>query len=239
MVVIKDRKKSPAFSHLEDQPGVRTLQFDQLWPPASISKTANESDNQDSLLSSANSSHHTHAEYSAAEIEAMTKIQHLWRSVFLKIRNRRSYVSIPLYRVTARFFNLGAQCADTVRRGDRKAIQKLLLSHGVALSLRLETANALLSKLQQDAMSCIESVELVQDVDRSVDDVLCRNRDVEALLKKAEEKLSDEYLERVVKEGVSCVLEQALKEVQEVMTEVEKGTLEARRMVDALLRNCT
>ena len=239
VIVIKDRKKRHAFLNLEGQPGVRTLSFEILCPPAPTSTATSDSAGQNALSASAGGLHGAHDQYSPAETEATNKIQRIWRSVSVKIKNRRSYVSIPECRATARLFNLGAQNPDIVNAGDRKAIRRLLLSHGVALSLRLETAKELLSKLQEDTMTCIEKVDISQAVEKSVDDVLCRNGDVEALLLKAEGNMSDECVARVVETGVLSVLEKALKDVEGVLAEAEQGMLETRGMLDVMAPKCT
>lgn len=85
-------------------------------------------------------------------------------------------------------------------------------------------------------MTCIENVEIGQGVDRSVDEILCRIRDAEASLEKAEGKMSDECLAAVVRMGEVSVVEEAIGDVDGVVGEAERGMLEARRMVDGLLR---
>lgn len=232
VVVFKDRKKGHAFSNLERQPGVRTILFDQLFPRAPDSAVADDSAYQHALPTSTDGAHE---QYSAAETEAMIKIQRLWRSCSLKIKKRHSYVSVPECRVTARFFNLVAQCPITVTSGNRTAIRKLLVSHGVALSLRLGTAKGLLSKLKKDSETCIENVEISQGVDESVDDIIRRNRDVEGLLDKAEEKMSDECVAGLVKLGVLQVLEKAIKDVEGILAEAEQVMLKTRKILDAVV----
>ena len=234
VVVIKDRKKGHAFSKLEHQPGVTTLPFDQLCPPAPTSAAANSPVDQDALANSANGTNGAQDQYSIKETEAITKIQHLWRSVSLKIKNRRSYVSTPACRALAHFFNLGAQCADTVNSGDRKAMRKLLLSRGVELSLRLDTAKELLSTSQEATMACLENVEIAQGVYQSLDEILCHNRDAEALLDKAEEKMLDQCLVGLVNPGVLSLLQEALEAVEEIVIKVEQSMLETRKMIDAV-----
>lgn len=236
VVIIKDRKKGPAFSNLEHQPSVRTIQFDQLCPRTPISAAADKSASEDARSTSLDSAR---GQYSTAETEAIVKIQRLWRSCSLKIVSRRSYVSVPVNRATARFFNLGAQCPATATKGDWNAIRKLLVSQGVALYLRLDTAKELLSKLEKDAMTCIQNVEITQGVDESVDRILCRNRDVKASLEKAEEKITDECLVGLVKLGVPSVLEKTMKDVEDIVAGSEQEMLETRIMVDAVSRNCT
>ena len=102
----------------------------------------------------------------------------------------------------------------------------------------LDTARDLLSKLQKDAMECVESVEISQGVDQSVDDILGRNRHVEELLEKAEETMRNEYLAGLMTQGVPSVLEKAMKEVADVVAGAELQMLETRKMVDAVSRVC-
>lgn len=234
MVVIKDRKKGAAFSKLEHQPGVTTVPFDQLCLPAPTSAAANNPDDQGTLTTSANGVHGAQDQYSTTETEAITKIQRLWRSVTLKIKKRRSYASTPACRALARFFNLGAQCADTINSGDRQAIRKLLLSHGVPLSVRLDNAKTSLKKSQEDAMTCLVNIEISQGVDESVDAILCHNRDAEALLDKAGEKMSDQCLIELVNQGMLSLLEVAFKAVEEIAAEVEQTMLETKKMLDTV-----
>lgn len=236
VVVIKDRKKGPAFSNLAHQPGVRTVPFSQLCPPAPTSAAADNLTSQHVLPTSVDSAHE---QYSTVETEAMIKIQHLWRSCSLKIKRRRSYVSVPVCRATARLFYLGAQCPASVTSGDRKAITKLLVSQGVALSLRVDIARDLRSKLEKDADTCMLNVEISQGVDESVDDILCRNRDVKDLLEKAEEKMSDECLSGLIHLGLLSLLEKVMKDVDKIVAKAEDEMLEARKMIDGVSHNCT
>lgn len=236
VVVIKDRNKSPAFAHLEHQPGVTTVAFDHLCPRPRNSAAADDSPYQSTLPTSADGAQE---QYSTAETEAMIKIQRLWRSCSVKINRRRSYVSVPVHRATARFFNLGAQCFATVTSGNWKAILKLCMSHGVALSLRLDSATGLLSKLQEDAMTCIENVEISPGVDRSVDYVLGLNRDVDVLLQKAKVMISDGVLAAVVQLGDVSLLEGVMMDVEALVAEAECGLLETEKIIVAVSNNST
>ena len=228
VVVIKDRKKGAAFSNLEQHHSVRTVSFDELCPSATTSRAADSSINQSSEASIDDA----HEQYNIAEIDGIIKIQRLWRSCFVKIKNRRSYVSVPVCRATTLFFNLGAQIPSAVISGDQKAMKKLLLSHGVALSLRLDTAKGLLVDLKKDAMTCIENVELSQDVDKAVDDMICQNNGVEVLLQKAEGKMENECLVEMLKLGVLHVLENTLKAAEDLVVEAEQGMSETRKILD-------
>ena len=234
VVVIRDQTKGSPFHNLEHQPGVRIVAFDQLYPSVPTPAAAGTSSEQTPHSAPADGADAADDQYSTEETEAMIKIQRLWRSVSAKIKTRRSYVSIPLCRATARFFNLGAQCPDSVHGGARKAIRKVLLSLGVGLALRLDGAKGLLSELQEDAMRCIVNVEIDQGVDKAVDEILCRNRDVEILVGKAEENMGDEYLTGLVKEGDPSVLEKELKNVERVITDIERNMRETRKMIDTV-----
>lgn len=234
MVVITDRTKGSPFHNLEHQPGVRTVTFDQLYPSLPTPEVVATSSEQAPHSASADDTDTADDQYSPEETEAMIKIQRLWRSVSTTIKNRRSYVSDPLCRAMARFFNIGAQCPDSVHGGARKAIRKSLLSQFVGLALRLDGAKGLLSGLQEDAMRCIENVEIDQGVDKSVDEILCRNRDVEALLEEAEDKMSEEHLTGLVREGVPAALEQMFKDVEDICTEIEEIMRETRKMLGAV-----
>lgn len=231
VVVIKDRKKGLAFSNIENQPGVSTVPFDQLCPQAPTTAAIENLASQVALPTSTDSAHE---QYSTAETEAMIKVQRLWRSCSVKIKSRRSYVAVPVCQAIVRFFNLGSQIPATIISGDQKAFRKLLLSDAVALSLRLDTVKSLLSDLQKDTMTCIESVELSQGVDKDVDDMICQNKDVEVSLEKAEEKMSNEYLLGLLKLGVLHVLENAMKFVEDTLVEAEQGMLETRKILDAV-----
>lgn len=179
-----------------------------------------------------------HGQYGTAETEAMINIQRLWRTCSLRIKNRRSYVSVPVCRATARFFNLGAQHPTTVANETQKAIRKLLVSHGVALSLRLDTARVQLSQSQKDAVSCAEKLELSTGLFEAVDDVLHRNRVVETLLEQAKEMMSDERLVGPVKLGELSLLEKTMEEIEGVIVNAEQSMLETRKIVDTVSRDC-
>ena len=231
VVVIRNRTKGSPFHNLEHQPGVRTVTFDQLYPSIPTPAAAGISSEQPLDSAPVDGADAADDQYSAEETEAMIKIQRLWRSVSAKIKTRRSYVSIPLCRATARFFNLGAQCPDSVHGGTRNAIRKVLLSQGVGLALRLDGAKGLLSELQEDAMRCIVDVEIDRGVDQSVDEILCRTRDVEALLGEAEDKMSEDCLVGLVMDGVRSSLEKAFTDVNFLMVEIEESMQETRRMI--------
>ena len=240
VVVVKDRKKGPIFSNLEGQPGVKTVPFDHLFPPAPTSTVTQTPTGQNAHTTPpANAEEGTHNQYSAAETEAMIKIQQLGRSVSLKIKKRRSYIPIPECRALARFFNL-CPTIPTVPKANQKAIRKLLLSQAVALSLRLDAAKAQLAKVQEDTMTLIENVLIVEGVDKSVDDILCRNREVESLMGKAERNLSDQVIKDMVATGDLVALEKTMKEdVRGAIVEAERLMSETGEMIEAVSRKCT
>lgn len=236
VVVIKDGIKGSAFSHLEHQPGVRTIPLEQLCPPVTVSAPGNTSGAQETLLQTTDDAKE---QYSMGETNGIITIQRLWRSVSRKINKRRAYVSILECRATARFFNLSARVPSTINIRDQKAFRRLLVLQGAAMYLRLETAKESLSTLQQDVMTCIEKVEIDTGLLESVDDMLHRNSQVEALLKQAEEELSDECLQRLVREGVLSMLEKTMKDVKELMAKAEESMSETREMVDMMAGTCT
>ena len=231
VVVIKDRKKGAAFSILERQSSVRTVSFNELCPPAPASTAAENPINQSCIGPSTDD---VHERYTTADTDAIIKIQRLWRSCSVKIESRRSYVSLPEFRATTRLFNMGAQCAAAMKLRDRIAVQRLLLLQCVPLCLRLGAAREQLSKIQQDAMTCVENVEISTESFESVDNVLHRNGEAETLLRKAEEKMSDACIVEVVKMGVLPMLEKAMKDVQKLVVEAELGMLETRKILDAV-----
>lgn len=231
IVIVKDRTKGLYFSNLEDQPGVKTVPFDQL--------RSNVPDAGDANASAADPSPSTSTEapqqeYTAAETEAITRIQRSWRSCYRKIKDRRSYMQRPEARAIAHFISLGAQCPATLSFIDKVAFRALLISKGVLTSLKLADARDTLSKLHKDAMTCAEEVEISTELFASVDDVLHRNRDVETLLKNVEEKTSEEYLTDLVREGVLSVLETQMKDVEKTLVQAEELMLQARKMLDTV-----
>ena len=232
VVVIKDRSKGSPFFKIEHQTGTKTVSFDQLCPwtptPAASTDVPPSTPTEDLQV-----------EYTPAERETITRFQRLWRSYSRKIKNRRSYMQLPEARAIAHFISLGTECPPTFSFIDGVAFRDTLISKGVAMSLRLAVAHDTLSKLEKDAMTCIENVEITQGVDESVDRILGRDRDIKALLEKAEEKITDECLVGLVKLGVPSVLEKAMKDVEDIVAEAEQEILETRDMVDAVSRNCT
>ena len=107
------------------------------------------------------------------------------------------------------------------------------------MSLRLAEARDSLSKLQGDAMACVEKVEISTGVFESIDDIVRRNSQVEALLIQADEKMSDACIMELVKTGVLPALEKAMKDVQNIVLEAEQGMLETRKSLDAVICTCT
>lgn len=239
VLVIRDRVRGSLFYSLERQLGVRTVLYDQICPPVPTSAAADNITIQTAHSISEEDADGVVDQYSAEETDAMIKLQRLWRRICVKLRNRRSYVSVPECRATAHFFNLGAHCPDTMDSGDRKAVRRLLPSLGVVLLLRLDAAKDLLDKLREDIMTCIENVEISQGVDKSVDAILCRNADVEVKLGEAREKMSDECLVGLVRQGVRSMLENNLKDVEGVVVEAEQSMLETGKMVDGVSHSCT
>lgn len=231
IVIVKDRTKGLYFSNLEDQPGVKTVPFDQLRSNVPDAGNANVSAADPSPSTSTDA---PQQEYTVAETEASTKIQRSWRSCYRKIKDRRSYMQRPDARAITHFISLGAQCPATLSFVDKVAFRALLISKGVSTSLKLAGAREALSKLHRDAMTCAEEVEISTELFASVDDVLHRNRDVEALLKNAEEKISEEYLGGLVKEGVLSVLETQMKDIEKTLVQAEEIMLQARKMLDTV-----
>ena len=229
-VIIKDRSKGLHFSNLEGQPGVKTLPFDQLRPHAPNTPDATVSTDPPLPASIEN----PQGEYTKAEQDAVAKIKQVWLSCSPKIKRRRSYISDPECRAIARYFNMSASCPATTELRDRIAMRRLLVSRGVSLRLRLDAGRESLSRLQRDAMACVENVEVSVGVFESVDGILGRNREVELLLKRAEENMSEESLMGLVKDGVLSALEKALKNVEDVIAEIERSLLETRKMIDAV-----
>ena len=231
VVVIRDRTRGSPFRTLEHQPGVRIVTFDQLYPSVPTPAAAAISSEQTLHSAPADGADAADDQYSVEETEAMIRIQRLWRSVLTKIQRRRSYISDPECRAIARHFNMSAQCSATTELRDRRAMRRLLVSQGVSLRLRLGAGWESLSGLQRDAMACVENVEVSVGVFESVDAILGRNREVEPLLRKGEEQMSDEHLAGLVKEGILSDLEEALKNVETIIVDVERNMSETRRMI--------
>ena len=91
VVVIRDRKKDSPFSALENQPSVKTVAFDKICPPVTTPATTQASAD----IPPSTASNSLHEEYTTAETEAASKIQHVWRSCSRKIKIRHSYVELP------------------------------------------------------------------------------------------------------------------------------------------------
>ncbi|KAL9066625.1 MAG: hypothetical protein Q9161_007455 [Pseudevernia consocians] len=235
IVITKDQKKKSPFSKLEHQLGVGSDTFDHICPPTMTPATTRAP--ADNSLSTATDS--TQEEYTKTEIEAAGKIQHVWRSCFRKIKNRRLYMLLPEAPLIAHFIALGAECPATFTFIDGVAFRDTLISEGVEMSLRLAVARDTLSRLQKDAMTCVEKVGFSTGLFESVDDVLHRNSQVEALLRKADEKMSDECMVGVVKMGVLTVLKEVMKTVEEIITQAEHDMLETRKKTDTVSRSCT
>ena len=235
VLIIKDQKKSHAFFNLERQPSVRTLLFDQLCPQAPSPAATPAS----SEISPSTSPDTQQDEFRPAETEAIIKIQRLWRSCSRKIKIRRSYMQLAEAHAIEHYISLSAEFPATLPFGARVAFRDALISKGVAMSLRLTVARDMLSKLQEDAMTCALKVEISVGLFESVDDVIHRNGHVEALLGKADPIMSDEFIAGVVKMGDLTVLKSAMKDVEDVVVEAERAILETRKIVDAMSSKCT
>ena len=230
VVVIKHQTKDIKFPGLEHQPGVKSVSFDHVCPRTRTSAATPALAD----IPRSTSTGFSQQEYTTAETEGITKIQRLWRSCYRKIKDRRSYMQLPEARAVARFIALGAKCPATLDFVDRVALRGILISQGAATSLKLAEVRGTLSRLQEDAIACAEKVEISTQLFEYVDDILCRNRDVEALLGKAEEKMSEHYLVGLVKDGVPSMLEKTLKDIEDVILDIERDMLETRSMIDAV-----
>ena len=234
VVVTKHRKMRSIFSSIEHQPGVRTAGFDQICPPTMNTATIRvPADDPGSA-----STDSPQEEYETTEMEAAIKVQRLWRTCLGRIRNRRLYMQLPETRAIARFISLGAECPARLTFIDGVTFRDTLISKGVATSLRLAIARDMLSKLQKDATACVENVDMSTELFESVDEILQRNSQVEILLKKAEDKMSDESLLGVVKIGMLDVMEKMMEDVEGIVAEAEQGMLKTRKMVDDVSHNC-
>lgn len=235
VVVIKERTNSHAFFNLEGQPSVRTIAFNQLCP-----RTPNPPATHASAESSPSKSMNIQQEsYTPAEIEITIKFQRMWRSCAHKIKIRRSYMQLPEARAIAHFISLGAQLPATLSFIDGVVFQDTLISKGVAMSLRLAVARDTLSRLQKDAMTCVEKVDISAGLFESVDDALRGNAQVESLIRKADETMSDDSIAEVVKMGVLAVLEKVLKNVEDSYVEAQQAMSETRKILDTVFSSCT
>ena len=111
------------------------------------------------------------------------------------------------------------------------------MKRGAPLSLKLDSAKGLLAQLQEDMMRCIEEIDLGQGVDdKSVDDILCRNREVEASLRKASEYLSDGSVVEVVTMRDVSELKKLIDDVEGIVSVAEECLKENRKMMSELSR---
>ncbi len=234
-LVIKDRGSSSPFSNLESQPGVKTVSFNEICPRTSTPTAIDTPAETPSFTSTEDPKE----EYSLAETEAAVRIQRLWRLVSRRIKDRRAYMKLPEARAIAYLISLGAQCPDSLTFIERTAFRDTLIAKGVAMSFRVAAARDTLSRLQKDAMMCAEKVEISTGLFESVDDMLHRNSQVEATLKKAEEQMSDEQLEGLVRDGVVSMLEKAMEEVEGVVAEAERVMCETWKLIEAVSRKGT
>ena len=69
------------------------------------------------------------------------------------------------------------------------------------MSTRLVVARQTLSKSQDDAMTCAKKDEISTALFESVDEVVHRNGQVEALLEEAEQQICDDSIAKAVKDG--------------------------------------
>lgn len=235
LIVTKDPKKGSPFSELEHQPGVKTVLFEQLCPTTPILTNSYPSDG----LSSSTAADALKEEYTPAETEAIIKIQRVWRSCSSKIGRRRSYISTPEYRATARLFNWSTHYPATTTLEDRRAIQKLLVLQGVSLSLRLLASQELLSSLQTNSMAFIESVEVSVGLYESIDMALCRNGEAAIFLDEAEGEMSDERLNELVKSGLLHNVEDSMEKTESVLVKAEGCLKESQEILDAMSKNRT
>ena len=234
-LVIKDRSRGSQLFSLENNPGVKTASFDHICPrPASPVAILASAETSPSMPTD-----NSQEEYTLAETEAVIKFQRLWRSCSRKIKDRRSYMQLPEARAIAHFISLGAECPVTLNFIERVAFKNELVSNGTVLVLKLAAARDVLFKLQKDAMTCVENVEISTGLFETVDDVLHRNNQVEESLRIADAKMSDESLGGVVKTGVLTALEEAMKDIEGLVTKAEEIMSKTKKMVDAVSRNCT
>lgn len=112
------------------------------------------------------------------------------------------------------------------------SIRRILVLRGVSLSLKLDVAKGSLSQLQKDVMRCIQEVDLGKGVDESVDEILFRNRDVEAVLIRVTELLENKSVLEVVSMGDVAKLEGLMNEVERGVKEAEGCLEQCRKMIE-------
>ena len=223
ILVCKDRKKTHPFTHLDQSPDVRKMEFDQLLPSAPASSSA---EHQKVLDTS--SADPRREQYSEAEMKAMVKIQRRWRSRIPQIRARRAYILTPFGAANTRYILLSSQCPPTTIHLDRMKIRMILISKGVTAILGLDTLRDILAKLQISSMDCIEHVEIGTGFDELVGNILCRNRKVESYLKRVTEIMSDESLLALVKTGILSDVQEAMEEAGRYLDKAEKAMTTTR-----------
>ena len=234
IVVIKDRKKRSPYYKIQQHYGLSSLLFDQLRPQIPTPVPA-----QDFAEFSATSADLSHEEYTKFETQAASKIQDFWRAYSHKLKNRRLYMQLPEARAIAHFISLGAECPPTLNFIGGLAFREVLISKGVAMSLRLALARGVLSSSQKDAMECLDKAEMSMGLLESVDDVLCRNLQADTLLRKAEERMLDKRILEVVKVGVLSILEEEMQVVEDIVVAAEKILTETSEILDAASQNPT
>lgn len=214
---------------------MNTVAFDRICPLTTTRVTTPASAENTSLTPLEGNQE----EYTVVETEAAAKIQRLWRKYSSEIKIRRLYLELPEAQAVAHFISLSATCPTTLTFTDGITFRHTLISKGVTMSLRVTVARETLSKLQQEAMNCIEKDEIIPELFESVDDALHRNNHVEALLKEVDERMSDQCIIGVVKTGVLTELETAMEAISRVLAEAEGEMLQTREAIDRVSRSCT
>lgn len=233
LVVTKDQGNKTSFEELEGQPSVQKIKYDQLLPrlptPAAV-------DSSTEILSTP-SANNQQEQYSSGVTEAVVRLQRRWRACFTRIEQRRAFVLLPLGRAINRFFELGALCSSTISIRDRIAIRGLLVSDGVAIFMRQNAVNGKIQQLQQDAMACVENIEISHSVDESVDDVLGATTEAEDQLRKAVERMSDESLAGLIKRGELFGVQQAFGDVEGFVAGAEQRMTAARVAISTIMKS--
>ena len=236
LLVMRDHQNlAPAFVELRKQPHVQAVPFNQLCPPPSVATIDSQATKKPSD-SSVQDFTEGQEQYSSSQKQIIIRLQRLWRICSRRMNINKAYADSLEGQSLSKFIKLAAQCPATFSTQDGIHTRKALFSEGVERSLKLIATSEIWDRLKNDASHCIENIDISASVDESIDEALCLNHEVENLLTEVNSTMSDANLSALIKTGQPGDIEKEIRKAGDMLSKAEKVMLEARKVIDDIMR---
>ena len=213
MIVNKLATENRLFRKMRHQPGVEEIALD------SIRRILPQRDPTNATIEARLPIQATEqgTEYTARELEAVTRIKEFWRKRLPGLLQRRKYQSTPEGHVFRRYSDL---CGS---RPSNPKFYIALLSSGVEVSLKVDNIRVALRHKYGSIMKDIEVANPSEDTYEKLDNYLQRIRDLECELNNQANRMSISGLAKVLEKGKLRELRQVLGAVEASIAAAESG----------------